>query len=70
MARTVIDIDDEALAVAAKVLGTKTKVDTVNTALRDIAARQARIDATRRLIKAADVFGAPGEGKATFDVEP
>ena len=41
--RTVIDIDDEALAAAAGILGTKTKVDTVNTALREIAARERRV---------------------------
>lgn len=35
--RTVIDVDDEALAKAAEVLGTKTKVDTVNEALRWVA---------------------------------
>lgn len=34
MARTVIDIDDAALARAAAILGTTTKVDTVNHALR------------------------------------
>lgn len=43
MARTVIDIDDEALAAAAAELGTKTKVDTVNAALREIASRRLRI---------------------------
>ncbi len=34
MSRTLIDVDDEALARAASVLGTTTKVDTVNRALR------------------------------------
>lgn len=34
MARTLLDLDDDALARAAAVLGTTTKVDTVNTALR------------------------------------
>ncbi len=43
MARTVIDIDDEALAVAAAELGTTTKVDTVNAALREIANRKLRL---------------------------
>jgi hypothetical protein len=33
-----IDIDDEMVAAAQKVLGTKTKRDTVNTALRRVAA--------------------------------
>lgn len=38
MARTLLDLDDEALARAAAILGTTSKVDTVNTALRLIAA--------------------------------
>jgi Arc/MetJ family transcription regulator len=42
MARTVIDIDDDALAAAAKVLKTSTKKDTINTALREIAQRDIR----------------------------
>ncbi|MGH2906550.1 MAG: type II toxin-antitoxin system VapB family antitoxin [Solirubrobacterales bacterium] len=49
MARTVIDIDDEALKSAAEYLGTKTKVDTVNSALRDIAGRARRVEAGRAL---------------------
>lgn len=44
MARTVIDIDDEALAGAAAELGTTTKVDTVNAALREIVARKLRLE--------------------------
>ncbi len=46
MARTVIDVDDEALARAQEVLGTDTKVATVNAALRlaaDMQRRQALI---------------------------
>ena len=43
--KTMIDIDDEALAGAAEELGTTTKRDTVNTALRDIAGRRARVAA-------------------------
>ena len=66
MARTVIDIDDNALALAAEALGTKTKVDTVNAALRDIAKRQARVEAVEGLIEAAAVFGAPGEREAAW----
>jgi Arc/MetJ family transcription regulator len=38
--RTVIDLDDEALAEAAAELGTTTKVATVNEALRLVAARR------------------------------
>jgi Arc/MetJ family transcription regulator len=52
MAKTVIDIDEEALAMAAEVLGTKTKKDTVNAALREIGAKHRRelaLAAMRRL---------------------
>lgn len=54
MARTVIDIDDEALAAAAKELGTTTKVDTVNRALADVAARSKRIACIESLLAADD----------------
>jgi Arc/MetJ family transcription regulator len=40
MSRTVIDLDEDALAVAAEELGTTTKVETVNRALREVAARR------------------------------
>ncbi|CAM4096751.1 hypothetical protein GCM10009799_40610 [Nocardiopsis rhodophaea] len=40
MSRTVLDIDDETLAIAADELGTTTKVETVNRALAEIAARR------------------------------
>ena len=41
MTNTQINLDDESLTAAAEILGTRTKVDTVNTALRAIV-RQAR----------------------------
>ena len=40
--RTMVDIDDEALAAAAAELGTESKRDTINTALRLIANRRQR----------------------------
>jgi len=43
IARTVIDIDDGALAAAAEELGTTTKVETVNAALREIVSRRLRM---------------------------
>ena len=43
MTRTVIDVDDESLAAAAQILGTSSKVETVNRALSEIAARKARL---------------------------
>lgn len=51
MARTVVDIDDDALAAAAAVLNTTTKKDTINAALREIAQRDVR---TRMLDRFAD----------------
>jgi Arc/MetJ family transcription regulator len=45
MALTQIDIDDDALAEAMQLAGTKTKKDTVNLALREFAARHRRVAA-------------------------
>lgn len=45
LSRTVIDLDDEALEEAAKELGTTTKRDTINTALREVTARYRRLRA-------------------------
>jgi len=42
MARTVIDLDDEKLALAAEIFGTTTKVATVNAALEDVIKRRKR----------------------------
>ncbi|MEV4130046.1 type II toxin-antitoxin system VapB family antitoxin [Nocardia sp. NPDC049707] len=42
--KTMIDVNDEALALAAKELGTTTKKDTVNAALEFVAERRRRID--------------------------
>ena len=52
MSKTLIDVDDAALREAQAALGTSTKKDTVNAALRDVAARarrRAAIDAWREL---------------------
>ena len=54
MTRTLVDIDDEALAAAAAELGTSTKVETVNRALAEIAARPRRLAALERLRTAED----------------
>lgn len=45
LSRTVIDLDDEALEAAARELGTTTKRDTINTALREVTARYRRLRA-------------------------
>jgi Arc/MetJ family transcription regulator len=54
MARTVIDLDDELVASVAKELGTSTKKDTVNAALREVIANRRRAMALTRLREAAD----------------
>lgn len=59
MTRTLIDIDDEALAAAALELGTTTEVETVNRALAEIAGREARRAAVDRLLTADDDLGNP-----------
>jgi Arc/MetJ family transcription regulator len=41
MSRTVVDLDDEALSLASEELGTKSKVATVNAALRRVANQRA-----------------------------
>jgi Arc/MetJ family transcription regulator len=51
VSRTVIDLDDEALDAAAIELGTTTKRDTVNTALREVADRNRRARAWAELQK-------------------
>lgn len=42
MTKTLIDVDDDLLAEAGKILGTSTKKDTVNQALDEIVKRQRR----------------------------
>jgi Arc/MetJ family transcription regulator len=54
MARTVIDLDDELLVSVAKELGTSTKKDTVNAALREVLANRRRAVALTRLRDAAN----------------
>lgn len=54
MARTLIDIDEEALAAAAHQLGTSTKVATVNAALQLAAGTSERIASHRRLVAGLD----------------
>lgn len=53
MARTVIDLDDELVATVARELGTSTKKDTVNAALREVLANRRRALALTRLREAA-----------------
>ncbi|WP_405734213.1 type II toxin-antitoxin system VapB family antitoxin [Streptomyces sp. NBC_00028] len=53
MSRTVIDLDDQLLADVAKALGTSTKKETVNTALREVLESRRRALALARLRAAA-----------------
>jgi Arc/MetJ family transcription regulator len=50
MAKTLIDVDEEQLAAAQKVLNTATKKDTVNAALRQVTALAARRRDLQRLV--------------------
>jgi Arc/MetJ family transcription regulator len=49
MAKTLIDVDEQYLAAAQAVLHTNTKKDTVNAALREVAALAARRRDLQRL---------------------
>jgi len=49
MSKLLIDVDDEALAQAQRLLGTSTKKDTVNAALIEVAKRLGRVDALGQL---------------------
>ncbi|MET8079688.1 type II toxin-antitoxin system VapB family antitoxin [Streptomyces sp. NPDC005303] len=49
MSKLLIEVDDEALAEAQLLLGTKTKKDTVNTALLEVAKRRRRAVALAKL---------------------
>jgi len=42
VARTLIDVDEAALAAATQVLGTRTKRDTINQALREVGRQAVR----------------------------
>jgi Arc/MetJ family transcription regulator len=50
MAKTLIDVDEEYLAAARQALHTETKKDTVNAALRAVAALAARRRDLQRLV--------------------
>jgi Arc/MetJ family transcription regulator len=53
MSRTVIDLDDDLVAEVAKALGTATKQETVNSALREVLESRGRALALARLREAA-----------------
>lgn len=62
MARTVIDLDDDLVVEVAGVLGTKTKKDTVNSALREV------LQARRRAIALAELRASVAEGAIDVDL--
>ena len=64
MSITPIDLDEEALTAAMAELGTSTKKDTVNTALRQIAARNSRQRALERLLQLGDPEAGLGAWRA------
>jgi Arc/MetJ family transcription regulator len=51
MSITQIDLNDEALAEAMELMGTKTKKETVNTALLEYVDRMKRLKAAERLLE-------------------
>jgi Arc/MetJ family transcription regulator len=51
MAKTLIDIDDQVLAEVAELLGTATKKDTVDAALRKVLTDQRRAESLDWLIR-------------------
>jgi Arc/MetJ family transcription regulator len=63
MTKVLIDIDDDALAEASALLGTRTKKDTVNTALRNTAEQLRRVRALAELAE----MGAAGEFDELLD---
>ncbi|ARX84673.1 hypothetical protein SMD44_04124 [Streptomyces alboflavus] len=62
MSRTVIDLDDELLANVAQALGTSTKKETVNTALREV------LDTRRRALAITRLRTAAGSGAFDLDL--
>ena len=54
MGKTLIDVDDDLLARCRQVLGTSTKKDTVNAALREVVRRDAAVQFLR--LAAGGVF--------------
>jgi Arc/MetJ family transcription regulator len=54
MSKLLLEVDDDALAEAASILGTKTKRDTVNTALLEVAKQHTRALALAELREMGD----------------
>jgi Arc/MetJ family transcription regulator len=54
MSESLIDLDGEALTAAAALYGTNSATETVNTALREVAARHRRVRALAELVEVAE----------------
>lgn len=70
MARTMIDIDEDALASATERLGTKTKRDTVNAALRQVAQSPTQASAARAILALATDLGNSTVMEKAWQVSP
>ena len=64
MTTTQINLDDMSLAEAAQVLGTKTKVDTVNSALRAVVRQHRQRQMLERAAHDGTYSGAPSDDAA------
>ena len=53
MAKTLVDVDEEALRRAGQLLGTATKKDTINGALHEVVVEHERLEAARREVARA-----------------
>ncbi|MEV1008193.1 type II toxin-antitoxin system VapB family antitoxin [Streptomyces sp. NPDC049881] len=62
MSRTVIDLDDQLVAEVARALGTGTKKETVNTALREV------LDTRRRALALARLRASAEEGAIDLEL--
>lgn len=65
MSNLYVEVDDDALSEAAEILGTKTKKDTVNAALLEVAKRRRRLKALEELV----VKGERGDFDILLDKE-
>jgi Arc/MetJ family transcription regulator len=68
MSVTPIDLDEEALARAMAELGTTTKKDTVNLALREVAERRSRLRAFEKLMQLGDADAGYGAWRERKDL--
>ncbi len=61
MSKLLVEVDDDVLAEASALLGTKTKKDTVNAALLEVTQRRKRLRALDRLVEMGE--------EGAFDVD-